>query len=238
MKHIILLISLLFVLSSTQLFAKKFVVGVDPWLNFIIEKDGKYSGKTIDIFSELADKMGYEIEFKSYPWARCIQSMKDGTVDAIGNLSYAKKREKFLTYVKPPFYNQKILFYVLKGNENLINKHEDLYKHSIPIGNSYVFYKKFDEDPKLKKVTISRLDLDSPEELSVDMLLKKRVKVIIGYSGIMEDIFERKNAQSQIVPANFDPNQNDLLHIGISNKSPFIKDIKKINEAMREIINK
>jgi len=242
MKRLIILLLTLFVLSSTQLFAKKFTVGIDDWKPFIYFENDKPKGITIDMFKKLANELGYDIEFKYLPWSRSLMMLKSGEIDAMGNLSYSKKREEFLTYVKPPYYEQKILFYTRKGEKELIKKYEDLYNQIIIVGRDYVYYEKFDNDQKIKKENLVNSDMNSNlvtlEYLTINMLLKKRLNIMIAPNSIINYLLKKYHIEDTIEPSQYNPQQSDFIHVGISKKSPFIKDINKINEAMKKIINK
>jgi polar amino acid transport system substrate-binding protein len=242
MKRIITILSLLTLIFSTQLFAKKFTVGIDDWKPFIYFENDEPKGISIDMFKKLAIELGYDIEFKYLPWSRSLMMLKSGEIDAMGNLSYSKKREEFLTYVKPPYYEQKILFYTRKGEKELIKKHEDLYNQIMIVGRDYVYYEKFDNDQKIKKENLVNFDMNSNlvtlEYLTINMLLKKRIDVMIAPNAILNYLLKKHNIEGSIVPSQYDPQQSDFIHVGISNKSPFIEDIDKINKAMKKILSK
>ncbi|WP_024954944.1 substrate-binding periplasmic protein [Sulfurospirillum arcachonense] len=238
MKKTFLVFSLLLFLSQTQLFAKKIVIGINPWFSFITYENGKADGRTIKIFEKIAKELHYKIEYKVAPWTRLLKMIESGEIDVMGNLSHSKERENFLTYVKPPFYKQNTYFYTLKENTHLIKKYEDLYNYTIPVGSGYVYYEKFDHDKNITKEVVSHLDTNVPELILIKMLLKKRVKVIISSSGIMEHIMKEYNLEGLIEPSLYNPNIYDNLYLGISNKSPFVKDIDKINKAMKKILSK
>lgn len=235
-KTVFSIIILLFL--SANLYSKEFVVGVNPWLNFITYKDGKFDGKTVEVFKKIAKELNYDIKFIILPWARSLQMLKDGKIDAMGNLSYSKKRENFLTFVQPYFYKQRTLFYTLPENTDIIKEYEDLYKYTIPVGLQYTYYEKFDKDTKLNKYIVSNLTDNMPELITINMLLKKRVKVIISSSGAMDYLLKKHKHEGMIKPTLYNPHIFDNLYLGVSNKSPFIKDIDKINEVMKKIINK
>jgi polar amino acid transport system substrate-binding protein len=242
MKRLLVVLSLLTFIFSTQLFAKKFVVGIDTWTPFTYFENGKAKGITVDILRKIASKLNYEIEFKQIPWSRALKMMHTGEIDAMGNLAHSKERDTFMTFIRPPYYKHKINFYKLKKDTFEINKHEDLYKYTILVGLDYVYFPKFDNDTNINKIAISnrnyKNDKKTAEEIMLKMLFNGRVKVIIGNDGRMDYLIKKLNYEKDIEKLKYVYDKDDFAYIGISKKSPFIKDIAKINEAMKKLVNK
>lgn len=242
MKNLIIIISALIFLSSTQLFAKKFTVGIDNWTPFVYFENNKPKGLTIDMFKKLAKELNYDIDFKYIPWSRALNMIKSGEIDAMGNLSFSKKRAEFIEYAKPPFYTLKTRFYILPDSNIKINKHEDLYNYQFIVGQDYVYYPEFDNDTKIQKESV--LDRISNEktvdasEIMIRMLMKKRVKILISANAIMDHTIKKLSLEKSVKKIDYIPLNNDFQYIGISKKSPFIKDMDKINEAMKKLLNK
>ena len=241
MKKIIIFLTLI-IFISTSLQAKKFVVGIDTWTPFTYFEDGKAKGITVDVLRKISSKLGYEIEFQKIPWSRALKMMESGEIDAMGNLAYSKHRDTFMAFVKPPYHKHKINFYKLKKDALKVNVHEDLHNHTVLVGLDYVYFSKFDDDVKIKKISIANRNYDNDkrtvEEIMLEMLVKNRVKVIIGNDGRMDYLIKKLKYEETIEKLNYVYDKDDFAYIGISKKSPFIKDINKINEAMENIFNK
>lgn len=67
-----------------------------PWV--IPLDDGGYAGLDLDFLNILASKIGVKIEFKAYPWARCLEEMRQGNVNGVFASSYRKEREAMGRY--------------------------------------------------------------------------------------------------------------------------------------------
>lgn len=63
-----------------------------PWTM----KDG--SGVNFDLINKAADNIGVKVEFVLYPWKRCLESLKNNTVDGAFSASYKKKRTEMGVY--------------------------------------------------------------------------------------------------------------------------------------------
>jgi len=242
MKRLLTNICLLLFLSSTPIFAKKFTVGIDNWTPFVYFENGEPKGLTVTTFKKLAKELNYDIEFKYIPWSRALKMMENGEIDAMGNLSFSEKRAKFIKYTNPPFYKLKIRFYTLIDSDVEIKKHEDLRKYIFLAGHNYVYYPEFDNDKNIKKEfimdRISNGVVIDAAEVMANMLIKKRVKILISANSIMDHIITKLSLEKTIKKIDYAPSSMDFQYIGISRKSPFIKDIHKINEAMRKITSK
>ena len=242
MKHLIKILFVLALFFSTQLCAKKFTVGIDNWKPFVYFENNEPKGLTVDMFKKLAKELNYDIEFKYIPWSRILKMMESGKIDAVGNLSFSEKRAKFIEYTKPPFYSLKTRFYALENSDVVIKKHEDLRKYLFLVGQDYVYYPEFDNDSNIKKDSIhdriyNGVSTDASETM-INMLIKKRVKILISANAIMDHSIKKLSLEKTVKKIEYMPLANDFQYIGISKKSPFIKDIDKINEAMKRILNK
>ena len=237
-----LILTLLLIFLTTSLNAKTLRVAIETWTPFVYFENDTPKGLTIDIFNNLAKELNMDVEFIKIPWTRALRMLKNGNIDAMGNLSYSQKREKYIQYIQPSFYKLKTNFYTLKGNENLISSYSDLYNYTILTAKGYLYFPKFDTDAKISKEVIhDRIEKNSQiieEEIMLKMLLAKRVKVIISSNAIMDFIIEFGSFKNLVKKANYAPNYIDPIYVGISKQSPFIKDINKINKAMEKILNK
>ena len=242
MKHLIRILSIFILIFSTQLLAKQFTVGIDNWTPFVYFENNKPKGLTVDMFKKLAKELNYDIVFKHIPWSRALKMMESGEIDAMGNLSFSKKRAQFIRYTEPPFYSLKTRFYVLKENNIVIKKHEDLYKYLFLVGQDYVYYPEFDNDTNIEKEflldRISNGVTTDASETMLNMLIKKRVKILISANAIMDHSIEKLSLEKMVKKIEYMPLADDFQYIGISKKSSFIKEIDKINEAIRKILNK
>ena len=234
----LIFIILIACISYTSLLSKQFVVAIDTWKPFTYFENNTPKGITIDAYNKIAKELNYDIKFIKVPWDRALEKLKNGEIDALGNLSYTKAREKFTYYFKQPYYKQEVLFYTKRGNEKIIKRYEDLYNHTIVVGKNYAYYPKFDADKKIKKEYITkrlRGKVISVEEIMLKMLIKNRVAVVISSSAIMKHRINKLGIKKLINMTYFKPHANDFIYVGISRKSPFMKDIKRINRAINKI---
>lgn len=97
---------------------RKLVIGVEDrdWAGHYRWSYGELTGMDADLVRIVGAKLGYEIEFKPYPWARVLMMAEDGTVDGVLDLAPTKERKRFLYYVKTPISAESTVFWVKMGS--------------------------------------------------------------------------------------------------------------------------
>ncbi len=152
MKKITMLLSLLLMFTLTH--AEENILRADfrhrpP--EMIIEGKNRL-GPLKDIIEEAAKKIGYKIKWRNAPFPRSLEDLKNGVIDILPRTVRIEEREKFINYLGPIGYQEKnILFLVKKGQENLINRYEDLKGLKIAVKRKAAYFKRFDEDTTLNK---------------------------------------------------------------------------------------
>ena len=104
------------------------------------------------IIEEAAKKIGYKIKWRNAPFPRSLEDLKNGVIDILTRTVRTEEREKFINYLGPIGYQEKnILFLVKKGQENLINRYEDLKGLKLAVKRKAAYFKRFNEDTTLNK---------------------------------------------------------------------------------------
>jgi polar amino acid transport system substrate-binding protein len=206
-------------------------VTADEWPPFRIIEGDKYSGIDFDLLEEVSKRMNLKLVVKQYPWSRGLINMRLGNVDIMSGLAKTKQRALFLDYTTPSYYKCSTVFYVKKGNANLIQTYDDLKKYNIGFVTGSAYFSPFDTDASLKKYSVTT------EEQLIKMLLYDRFKVIIGTDCQADYDIARLGLSHKFEKANYRPGNNVDLYIGISKKSHLSKELEKINKIIQDIIN-
>ena len=89
--------------------AKKITVGVNsenpPW---IFAEDGKMTGYESDILEEFAKRAGYEVEYKSAPFATVLTGVQSGQWDIAMSSIWIKKERAEVMDFADPYYDSGI----------------------------------------------------------------------------------------------------------------------------------
>lgn len=103
--------------------AKKITVGVNsenpPW---IFAEDGKMTGYEADILEEFAKRAGYEVEYKSAPFATVLTGVQSGQWDIAMSSIWIKKERAEVMDFADPYYDSGIGLMTRKGGLTDLNQ--------------------------------------------------------------------------------------------------------------------
>ena len=102
---------------------KKLVVGTDGvFPPFGYMENGKVVGFDMDLISEIAKNLGYEVEFKVQSFDSLIPSLKAGKLDVIASgMSATEERKKSVDFTEEYFMSKQV-YLRKKGNMEVISK--------------------------------------------------------------------------------------------------------------------
>ena len=103
--------------------SKKLVVGTDGvFPPFGYMENGKVVGFDMDLISEIAKNLGYEVEFKVQSFDSLIPSLKAGKLDVIASgMSATEERKKSVDFTEEYFMSKQV-YLRKKGNMEVISK--------------------------------------------------------------------------------------------------------------------
>ncbi len=228
MKKFIILVVILILYKPV--YSRDFTIGVDTWAPFIFAQTKDYKGISIDYIKELTKRMNVNLVIKKVPWARSLKMLEYGQLDAVINMVETKERKKYITFTSPNYIQLNIRFYIRKNSKVSIENYEDLYRYQVGIVRGSAYYYPFDTDNKINKYSITT------EKQLLLMLAKKRFEVIIGTDPQVEYEMNEQGYSSLIKKAPYDPKHKTFIRVGISKKSPYIKELDVINKYTKEIV--
>jgi len=222
----IFLIAVLFI-QSFELRGEELKLSIYHYPPYVIvsEKDDQISGIDVDIIKEIAARMNLDIVYYRCPWKRCLKSMEVGTVDVLTNAVKKSDREKYMLYCDRPFLTDfPIVFYFKKGKGSVIRTYEDLYDYTIGYERGAVYFDRFDNDTKLKKVpwhTYNKL---------LSLLNAGRIGGVIGYKDSLNYIISEMGLQGAFEEASYRyPTSQNESFITVSKKSPLASRFAEFN---------
>ena len=136
-------------LNSSQAL-KSIVYGIPHWPPYTIIEKNTFSGRDVELLSLLAEKMEFEIQYSPCEWVRCLELAKAGKVDLLTAVSHSAERETFLHYVQPAYSAGSIVFWVKKGQADLINDIDELLFLTIGKEKGAKLFKAIDENPNIE----------------------------------------------------------------------------------------
>lgn len=147
-------------------------VGVDHSPPYRIVDNGQRSGLYLDIFNELAERLGWQVAYERVPFRRILLLMREGDVDVMLGPVQTDNRQEYMTYVAPAFPPERRLFFFL-DEDHRIDGYGDLQGKRVGVLEGARYFRRFDRDASLHKVPAPRY------ENLMKMLEKQRVDVVI-----------------------------------------------------------
>ena len=192
----------------------------------------KFHGIDIEILHEISERLGLTLRFIKCPFARCLEHMKEGKADLMSSLLKRSDREVYLRYLEPPYYNDRKVFYVLKGKSHILRSYEDLYNIRVGVKRKVKYFPRFDEDTKIKKEAVTDV-IQNIEKLAlgrIDAFVVSETQgdYLVGISG-----FQGKFEKAQVIFKGHDP---FYAYFGISKRSKFISQAADFEKVLAQMI--
>ncbi len=209
---------------------KEIKLGLDEWPPFA----GKLipgHGLSAEIITGAFENQGYKVVLTILPWSRVEQDVKQGRLDAMGNLYEIEDIKAYADYSRP-YYRSAVKFLARSDIKTVINTLEDAKPFTIGYGNGYSFGEVFDKAHYLQKVTCP-LTLNCIRMLSAGRLdLVVDSEEVLHYQLRHNPKFQAEGLQ--ILPFILITNN---MSIGVSKKHPRRKElIEDFNRGLDQLI--
>ena len=129
-------------------------------------------GLLADIASKAFEKMGYQVSIQFMSWARVMNEVKEGRIDAAIGAYFSEERANDF-YYSDPIYASPLVFCQRKDVSIQYTNLRDLAGYRIGVVRGYVNSAEFDAAEFLTK------DPVNTDALNLKKLLKKRVDLIV-----------------------------------------------------------
>ena len=199
----------------------------------INEKTGNFSGPLIDILNLAAAEVGLTVNWENNYFKRSYSRLIRGSVDIVPRVIIKEDRKAYVKYFDPIGYQQKnIVFIVKKGMECMIKQYEDLYNITVGVKKGTAYFKKFDNDTKIKK----KLSVDD-KNMSMMFAANRFDAMIIldipAFEKALQAIGFTKYGFADYKHVQVISNQ-----YAMSKKSPKIILFDKLNDAFKSMVKK
>lgn len=106
---------------------------VDYPPQYILEKDGTWSGLAVEAAELLLGRAGCEVKYLPAPWKRTLMLTRDGIVDMMPYISMNAERGEYMHFIGP-LREETMSLVVLEDTNYRIDSLDDFKKLSMPIG--------------------------------------------------------------------------------------------------------
>ncbi|WP_349343983.1 transporter substrate-binding domain-containing protein [Marinobacter sp. MMG032] len=200
-------------------------VGANHAPPYRILEGGERTGLYVEIFEEIADRLGWEVHYREAPFRRVLRMVQQGEVDVMLGPLETEERAELMEFVAPAFPPERRLFFYL-NKEHRIDRYADLYGRSIGVLEGASYFPRFDDDEDLLKEPAPRY-----ENLML-MLQKGRVDVVIAPELVGLYAVEKLGLDIEVSPF-FVPGERS--YIAVAKNSPVIQYADDIRAALKLI---
>ncbi len=199
------------------------IVGVDHAPPYRILESTRKTGLYLEIFEEIADRLGWEVQYREAPFRRLQLMLKQGEIDIMLGLVRTKERDKSMEFVAPAFPPERRLFFYL-DDHNRIERYADLYEKTVGVLEGASYFRRFDQDDELAKASAAHY-----ENLML-MMQKGRVDVVIAPELVGLHTVRKLGLDARVSPF-FVPGEQSW--IVLSEQSPAARYTDDIRAALK-----
>ena len=200
-------------------------VGANHAPPYRILEGGERTGLYVEIFEEIAERLGWEVHYREAPFRRVLRMVQQGEVDVMLGPLETEERAELMEFVAPAFPPERRLFFYL-NKEHRIERYADLYGRAIGVLEGASYFPRFDDDEDLLKEPAPRY-----ENLML-MLQKGRVDVVIAPELVGLYTVEKLGLGVEVSPF-FVPGERS--YIAVAKNSPVIQYADDIRAALKLI---
>ena len=200
-------------------------VGANHAPPYRILDGGEPAGLYIDIFEEIAERLGWEVIYREAPFRRVLRMVQQGQVDVMLGPLATDEREEMMAFVAPAFPPERRLFFYM-DEQHRIDRYADLYGRAIGVLEGATYFPRFDNDQELLKEHAPRY-----ENLML-MMQKGRVDVVIAPELVGRYTVRTLGLDVRISPF-FVPGERS--YIAVARQSPVLQYADDIRAALKLI---
>ena len=208
-------------------------LGVNNWYFWHINRDGKCSGTMVDIWREIANRNGLELElFPIRNLEHMKAAMEENSIDVFGSMVKTPERTQYIAFIEPPFRTKlKVLTYVKAGSNTSIDKYEDMYGKKVALVEAS--YGRIAHDPNINKEKIG-----SNTAKAFDELLAENIDAVLICEWRAMWHLRNGKYKDKVKLAGYTYNEYHPCYLVMSKKSAFAENWKdRFGRTIQEIID-
>lgn len=154
------------------------------WKPYGYYHEGTAQGFEIDIFREVAKRMGVTVEFINCPWKRCLKMIEKGKADVLISALKTAEREEYMIFPSEPISKSETALFTKKDAPLIGFNGGAEYLKGLKVGvtSGFSYGDSFDKDEGIIK-----LEARSTEQV-VKMFMVGRSDLIIGNIAVINSI--------------------------------------------------
>jgi len=210
---------------------EKIKYGISHWPPYSMTEQSQISGINYDVGLEMEKRLGVKFDIRVCPFKRCLLELESGALDLFSGVAKNTDREKYMAYSSPPYSAVSVVFYVRKGETDILKSYDDLYKLRVGyVSKSHYF------DPFNKDETIPKVDVDKEQRL-LPMLNSNRIDTYVGTDPNASYEVLTMGFKEQLEKAQYNPDVEVPLYFAMSRKSRHLVMIDRIGQVVQDMHN-
>ncbi len=203
--------------------------GFSHWPPYGMTEQPQIYGINYDIGLELEKRLGITLQPRVCPFKRCLLELESGALDLFSGFTKNDEREKYLAYSTPSYSTVSVVFYVRKGESDILKSYDDLYK--LRVGHVFEshYFDPFNTDTAIQKVDVAM------EQRLLPMLSSNRIDTYVGTDPNASYEVLTKGFKSKLEKATYSPNVEVPLYFAVSRKSKHLALLSKIGQAIQDM---
>lgn len=209
------------------------IIATEHWAPFRIqdpEASFTLRGLDIDIIDMVFKRLGVPYIIVRQPWARCLESMKNGSADLMVGLAFTEERAGYIDYGKTAYYSVGPRFYALGSRKLQVRSYGELASYVIGYSRNSAYFEPFNSDQNLKKYPLTT------EAQVLAMLLEGRVDLIIGSDVNVEFDLANLGKRGIVERMEFQPPGANRLFWGMSKKSSRLSLLGQLDLELARLV--
>lgn len=179
--------------------SKTLIIAADEWCPINCAIRDPMQGVGVDLAKEIFSESGYKIRYVVMPWARALNDVREGRIDAI--IGANKSDDPTLVYPQTPIFRVTDDFYVLADSPVTFSNLDSLKDYKIGVIKDYGY------DPQIKAFIAAQSDIpgkiqvvagDTALDQNIQKLLAKRIDVLVESSIIMDYKLQKTGLSKKI----------------------------------------
>lgn len=200
------------------------------WEPFAIEgPDGQQRGIDRAIMTEVASRLGLELQPQACPWRRCLKMLEIGDIDIMTSIAYTAERAEYAYYIKPAYSRVTPVFYYNRKSPVTIANYSDLSELTLGAVVDSRYFEPFDSDTSLEKFEATS------EILLIRMLAAQRVDAIVGSDANADYQIRRAGLGNIIAKAPYRTGNRNEIHLAVSRNSSLMTRLEQISQIMTDL---
>lgn len=192
--------------------SKKVTIVHTEWFPYTYTENGEAKGFEIEILKSVMKKIGYAPVFVSYPWKRCLFSIKSGDADALVSVLKTPEREDFMYFPDENISISKtVLFAPVDSDVKYSGQLEILKNYVVGVVDGFSYGEAFDNAVYIRK------EYAVNPEMLISKLVYKRNDLAVENKAVIT-AYAKKMGVFEKIKFLDPPIHTQKLYVGFSKK--------------------